>query len=52
MGIEQYSNPKIVYEKAKKYLGKDVVIKLSDKPSKKYMILNPHTNKFFYFGQI
>jgi len=52
MGIEQYSNPKIVYEKAKKYLGKDVVIKLSDKPSKKYMILNPHTNKFVYFGQI
>jgi len=51
-GIEQYSNPKIVYEKAKKYLGKDVLIKLSDKPSKKYMVLNPHTNKFVYFGQI
>jgi len=51
-GIEEYSNPKIVYEKAKKYLGKDVIIKLSDKPDKKYMVLNPHTNKFIYFGQM
>jgi hypothetical protein len=52
MSIEQYSNPKIVYEKAKQYLGKDVIIRLSDKPSKKYMVLNPYTNKFVYFGQI
>ena len=51
-GINQFSDPKVVYEKAKKYLGKDVDIKLSDKPIKKYMILNPHTNKWIYFGQM
>ena len=51
-GINKFSNPKIVYEKAKKYLGEDVVIKLSDKPIKKYMVLNPHTNKWIYFGQM
>jgi hypothetical protein len=51
-GINQFSDPKVVYEKAKKYLGKDVDIKLSDKPTKKYMILNPHTNKWIYFGQM
>ena len=50
--INKYSNPKIVYKNAKKYLGKDVNIKLSDKPAKKYMILNPNTNKFVYFGQM
>ena len=50
--IEQYSNPKIVYEKAKQYLGNNVLIKLSDKSSKKYMVLNPEINKWIYFGQI
>ena len=50
--INKYSNPKIVYKNAKNYLGKDVNIKLSDKPAKKYMILNPNTNKFVYFGQM
>jgi len=51
-GIEQFSNPKVVYEKAKKYLGQDVMIKLSDRPEKKYMVLNPHTQKWVYFGQM
>ena len=50
--INKYSNPKIVYKNAKKYLGKDVNIQLSDKPKKKYMVLNPHTNKWVYFGQM
>jgi len=50
--INKYSNPKIVYKNAKKNLGKDVNIQLSDKPQKKYMVLNPHTNKWVYFGQI
>ena len=50
--INQFSNPKKVYEKAKQYLGKDVIIKLSDKPQKKYMVLNPNTNKWIYFGQM
>ena len=43
---------KIVYEKAKQYLGNNVSIKLSNKPVKKYMVLNPHTNKWVYFGQM
>jgi hypothetical protein len=47
-----FSNPKIVYEKAKQYLGNNVSIKLSNKPVKKYMVLNPHTNKWVYFGQM
>ena len=34
--IYEYSNPKIVYKNAKKYLGKDVNIQLSTKPQKKY----------------
>ena len=50
--INKYSNPKIVYKNAKKYLGKDVNIQLSDKPQKKYMVLNPQTNKWVYFGQM
>jgi hypothetical protein len=50
--INQFSNPKIVYEKAKQYLGNNVMIKLSDKPQKKYMVLNPNTNKWVYFGQM
>ena len=52
MSIYQYSNPKLVYQKAKQYLGNDVIIKISDKPAKKYMILNPYTGKLVYFGQM
>ena len=50
--INNYTNPKIVFTKAKKIYGKDVNIKLSDKSNKKYMMLNPNTNKWFYFGQM
>ena len=50
--INQYSNPKTVDKKAKEYLGKNVKIKLSDKPIKKFMVLNPNTNKWEYFGQM
>ena len=50
--INKYSNPKIVYKNAKKYLGKNVNIQLSDKPQKKYVVLNPHTNKWVYFGKM
>ena len=50
--INDFSNPKIVDKKAKQYLGKNVKIKLSDKPIKKYMVLNPNTNKYVYFGQM
>ena len=36
--IWSYSNPKKVYEKAKHYLGNNVMIELSTNPKKKYMI--------------
>ena len=50
--IYDYSNPKVVYENARHYLGNDVIIKLSNKPLKKYMIFNPNTNKWVHFGQL
>lgn len=48
--IYNYSNPNVVYERAKQYLGKNVIIGFSDKPPKKYMVFNPHTNKWVHFG--
>jgi hypothetical protein len=51
-GIEEFSNPKQVMKNAKKYLGKDVVLELSNKKDKKYMVYNPNTKKWVYFGQI
>ena len=50
--INKFSNPKIVDKKAKEYLGKNVQIEISNKPIKKYMVLNPNTNKWFYFVQM
>jgi len=50
--IYEYSNPKIVFQKAKQLLGKNVLIKISDKPQKKYMIYDPNKNKWVYFGQL
>jgi hypothetical protein len=51
-GIEEFSNPKQVMKNAKKYLGKDVAIELSNKKDKKYMVYNPNTKKWVHFGQI
>ena len=46
--LNQFSNPKIVDKKAKEYLGKNVKIKPSDKPIKKYMVLIlTHINYMF-----
>ena len=50
--INDFSNPKIVFKKAREYLGKDVIIRLSDKAKKKYMVFNPETHKWIYFGQM
>ena len=50
--IKQYSNPEVVFKKAKKYLGQDVNISISTKPEKKYMVYNPYINKWVHFGQI
>ncbi len=48
--IEDYSNPQIVFQKAKKMYGDDVEIKLSTRKDKKYMLLNPNTSKWIHFG--
>ena len=50
--INTFSNPREVFEKAKKYLGRNAIIKLSDRKSKKYMVLNPESNKWIYFEQM
>lgn len=48
--IWNYSNPKEVQKKAKKYLGNDVKIYRSTRKDKKYMVLDPNTNKLVHFG--
>ena len=50
--IYNYSDPEIVFENAKQYLGENVIIRFSDKPPKKFMVLNPETNKWVHFGQM
>lgn len=48
-GIENFSNPKIVQEKARQH-GLDVVY--SPRKNKKYRIVNPLTNEYVDFGQM
>jgi hypothetical protein len=50
MSLEDFSNPNIVYRRAKKVYGDDVDIKPSTKNGKKYMLYNPNTNKWVHFG--
>ncbi len=50
--IWDYSNPHIVYRKAKEYFGDDVDLRLSTRKEKKYMIFNPNTDKWVHFGQL
>ena len=50
MNINKYSNPSIVMKKAKElHLNP---IQLSTRKDKKYMVLNPKTNKMVHFGQM
>jgi len=49
--ILNFSNPIKVFKKAKQQFGPNTIIAISDKPDKKYKILNPTTNKYIYFGQ-
>ncbi len=46
------SDPDIVYEKAKEIYGDNVIIGISTQKNKKYMILNPYTNKYIHFGYL
>ena len=49
--LENYSNPEIVYRNARIVYGPNVQIKPSTHAGKKYMLLNPETNKWFHFGK-
>ena len=48
--LEDYTTPSVVYKLAKKYYGSDVEIKPSTRNGKKYMLYNPHTDKWIHFG--
>jgi hypothetical protein len=48
--LTDYSNPKVVYKKAKKYLGKDVIIQPSTNKDKKYMVYDPINENWVHFG--
>jgi len=50
--IYKKSNPYKVYKNAIKLLGPEVILELSTQKNKKYMILNPDTNKWIHFGNI
>ena len=47
------SNPEIVKQNMKKYFKKEIPeLFLSNRKNKKYMVLNPNTNKFVHFGAL
>ena len=47
------SNPTTVKKNLKKYIPKDTPeLFISNRKNKKYMILNPDTNKFVHFGSL
>jgi hypothetical protein len=49
--IELYSNPDVVFKKAKKLFGDDFELYLSSRKDKKYMIKFSKNKKFIHFGQ-
>lgn len=48
--LYQVSNPREVQKKAFEIYGKDAIIYKSDKPKKKYQMLDKNTGKWVYFG--
>ena len=48
--LKKISNPAEVMRKAKDYLGSGVIIHISTQKNKKYMVMNPQTNKYVHFG--
>jgi len=48
--LKKYSNPLKVFQNAIKYFGNDVLINISSRKDKKYMIYNPNKNKWVHFG--
>jgi hypothetical protein len=49
--LEEYSNPRIVQQRAFKLFGKDAKVYKSSKKDKKYMMLTPD-GKWVHFGQL
>lgn len=50
--IWKVSNPIIAQNKAKKYLGNDTILYISDRKDKKYYVINPKNNKKVHFGSM
>ena len=48
--LKMYSDIEQVFKNAKHYLGDNVQLYVSTKSDKKFMVLNPDTNKFVHFG--
>lgn len=50
--IFPYSDPNIVFARAKKLYGRDVKIEYSTRKNKKYQIYDPNKRVWIHFGQI
>jgi len=50
MNLNDCSDYNEVYRRARHYYGDDVILLASTRATKKYMIFNPHTNRFVHFG--
>ena len=50
--IWEYTNPNIVFERAKRLYGRNVKIRYSEKKNKKYDLYDPNTDKWISFGQV
>jgi len=50
MNLNDCSDYNEVLKRARYYYGNDVVLLPSTRATKKYMIFNPHTNRFVHFG--
>lgn len=48
--LTDFSDPVIVYKKARSIFGPNVCLKPSTRKNKKYMLLNPETDKWVHFG--
>ena len=50
--LNDYSNYTIASKNAKIYLGEKIKLLVSTRADKKYMVLDPTTNKYVHFGQM
>lgn len=48
----KYSDPNIVFARAKQLYGRDVKIDYSEKKDKKYKLYDPNKREFIHFGQM